>query len=151
MYLVDTNVISATAPSRPVPSGLIEWMDSHSAALFLSAVTVAEIEDGIAKLRREGAARKSAVKSADLTAWLETVLHLYGDRVLAFDAATARIAGAMADWARGQGHAPGLADIIIAATAHRHGLTILSRNLSHIQPLGVIVFDPFAKLPPTSA
>jgi hypothetical protein len=47
---------------------------------------VAEIEDGIAKARREGATRKSV----DLSAWLETVLHLYGDRVLAFDAATAR-------------------------------------------------------------
>jgi predicted nucleic acid-binding protein len=147
VYLVDTNVISAAAPSRPVASGLIEWMDLHSASLYLSAVTVAEIEDGIAKLRREGAPRRSA----DLTAWLETVLHLYGDRILAFDAATARIAGTMADRARGQGQAPGLADIIIVATAQRHGLTILSRNLRHLQPLGVIVLDPFAKLPPTSA
>jgi toxin FitB len=147
VYLVDTNVISAAAPSRPVSSGLIEWMDLHSASLYLSAVTVAEIEDGIAKLRREGSTRRSA----DLTAWLETVLHLYGDRILAFDAATARIAGPMADRARGQGHAPGLADIIIAATAQRHALTILSRNLRHLQPLGVIVLDPFATLPPTSA
>jgi toxin FitB len=144
MYLVDTNVISAAAPSRPIPRALIDWMDSHSAALFLSAVTIAEIEDGIAKSRREGATRKSA----DLTAWLETVLHLYGDRILAFDAAMARIAGVMADRARGQGLAPGLADIIIAATAQHHGLTILSRNLGHLEPLGVTVLDPFAKLPP---
>ena len=64
-------------------------MDEHSAALFLSAVTVAEIEDGIAKLRREGATRKSE----DLKDWFETVLHLYGDRVLAFDTPVARIAG----------------------------------------------------------
>jgi hypothetical protein len=56
-------------------------MDAHSALLFLSAVTVAEIEDSITKLRREGAARKSK----DLEGWLETVLQLYGDRVLAFD------------------------------------------------------------------
>ena len=109
----------------------------------MSAVTVAEIEDGIAKLRREGARRKSA----DLTAWLDTVLHLYGDRVLAFDAATARVAGAMADRARGQGQAPGLADIIIAAAAQHHALTILSRNLRHLEPLGVAVIDPFARLP----
>jgi hypothetical protein len=147
VYLVDTNVISAAAPSRPVLPGLIEWMHLHSADLFLSAVTVAEVENGIAKLRREGAVRRSA----DLTAWLETVLHLYGDRVLAFDAATARVAGAMADRARGQGHAPGLADIIIAATAQRHELTILSRNLRHFGPLGVAALDPFAKLPPASA
>jgi predicted nucleic acid-binding protein len=116
----------------------------HSACLFLSAVTVAEIEDGIAKLRREGATRKSA----DLTAWLETVLHLYGSRVLVFDAPTARIAGVIADRAWGQGRAPGFADIIVAATAQRHGLTILSRNLRHFEPLGVVVIDPFAALPP---
>jgi predicted nucleic acid-binding protein len=144
MYLVDTNVISAAAPARPVSAALVEWMDTHSASLFLSAVTVAEIEDGIAKSRREGAARKSA----DLTEWLETVLHLYGDRVLAFDTPTARIAGAMADQARSQGHAPGFADIIIAATAQHHELTILSRNLRHLEPLGIAVVDPFAKLPP---
>ncbi len=112
--------------------------------MFLSAVTVAEIEDGIAKSRREGAGRKSA----ELAAWLETVLHLYGARVLAFDIPAARIAGAMADRARSQGHAPGFADIIIAATAQRHGLTILSRNLRHFEPLGVAVIDPFASLPP---
>lgn len=145
MYLVDTNVISAAAPSRPVPSALVDWMDKNSAALFLSAITVAEIEDGISKLRREKAIRKSA----DLTAWLETVLHLYGDRILAFDAITARIAGALSDRARGLGQAPGLADIIIAATAQHRGLTILSRNLRHIEPLGVAVVDPFVKLPPT--
>ncbi len=91
MYLVDTNVISAGAPSRLAPVGLVDWMDAHSALLFLSAVTVAEIEDGIAKLRRERATRKSA----DLAAWLEAILHLYGDRILVFDTAIARIAGAV--------------------------------------------------------
>jgi predicted nucleic acid-binding protein len=144
MYLVDTNVISAAAPSRPVSPAFVEWIDTHSDSLFLSAVTVAEIEDGIAKLRREGATRKSA----DLTAWLDAVLHLYGDRVLAFDTTIARIAGAISDRARGLGHAPGLADIIVAATAQHHGLTILSRNLRHLEPLGVAVLDPFVKLPP---
>jgi predicted nucleic acid-binding protein len=144
MYLVDTNVISAAAPARPVPPSLIEWMNTHSAALFLSVVTVAEIEDGIAKLRREGATRKSA----DLAAWLETIRHLYGDRVLAFDAAAARIAGMMSDRARGLGQAPGFADIIIAATAQQHGLTILSRNLRHFEPFGVNAVDPFKRLPP---
>jgi predicted nucleic acid-binding protein len=143
VYLVDTNIISAMAPARPAPPALVEWLDAHSAALFLSAVTVAEIEDGIAKLRREGARRRST----DLAAWLETVLHLYGDRVLAFDAATARIAGSISDRARGQGQAPGFDDIIIAATARHHGLTILSRNLRHFESLGVAVVDPFTRLP----
>ena len=119
-------------------------MDTYSASLFLSAVTVAEIEDGIAKSRREGATRKST----DLSAWLETVLHLYGDRVLAFDVATARIAGAISDRARGAGQTPGFADIIIAATAQHHGLTMLSRNLRHFETFGVAVIDPFTRLPP---
>jgi predicted nucleic acid-binding protein len=145
MYLVDTNVISAAAPTRAVSPARVEWMDTHSATLFLSAVTVAEIEDGIAKSRGEGARRKSA----DLAAWLETVLHLYGDRVLAFDVAAARIAGAISDRARGRGQAPGFADIIIAATAQHRGLTILSRDVRHLAPLGVAVVDPFSRLPPS--
>lgn len=143
MYLVDTNIISARAPSRLAPPEIVAWIDAQSAALFLSAVTVAEIKDGIVKLRREGATRKSA----DLRAWLETVLHLYGDRILAFDTPAARIAGGLSDRARGQGQAPGLGDIIIAATARLHGLTILSRNVRHFAPLGVPVFDPFMGLP----
>ena len=143
MYLADTNVISAVALSRPASSAFLEWMDRHSNSLFLSAVTVAEIEDGIAKLKREGKRRKSS----DLSAWLETVLHLYGDRVLAFDMPTARIAGAMSDRARGRGLSPGFADIIIAATARQHGLTVLSRNIRHLEPLGVAVIDPIARLP----
>jgi len=144
VYLVDTNVISAGVPSRLAPPELVALMDVHSALLFLSAVTVAEIEDGIAKLRREGATRRSE----DLTAWLETVLHLHADRILAFDTPTARIAGALSDRARGQGHAPGFGDIIIAATAQHHGLTILSRNVRHFAPLGVPVLDPFDAFPP---
>jgi predicted nucleic acid-binding protein len=143
LYLVDTNVISARAPPRvPLPD-LAAWMDTHSADLFLSTVTVAEIEDGIANAQREGATRKAR----DLTAWLETVLHLYAARILPFALATARLAGCLSDRARGQGHAPGFADIIIAATAQHHGLTVLTRNLRHFEPLGVAVHDPFVRLP----
>ncbi len=144
-YLVDTNVISATAPIMAVKRPeLRAWMDSHSPVLFLSAVTIAEIADGIAKAKREGARRKAS----DLSAWLRIVLHLYGDRVLPFDGPTAEIAGALADLARGRGHAPGFADIAIAATARRHDLTILSRNERHFAPMDVAVIDPFRKLPP---
>jgi len=143
VYLVDTNVISAGAPSRSASPALIAWMDHHSPQLYVSAVTVAEIGDGIAKARRQGATRKAA----DLDAWLDTLLHLYGERVLGFDVATARVAGMLSDRARGEGQSPGFADIIIAATALQHGLTILSRNLKHFEPLGVPALDPFATLP----
>jgi len=76
------------------------------------------------------------------------VLHLHGDRILAFDTGAARVAGALSDLARGQGQVPGFADIIIASTARHHGLTILSRNARHFMPLGVPVLDPFVTLPP---
>ena len=145
MYLVDTNVISAGAPAKAAARpDLVAWMEVRSDRLFLSAVTIAEIGDGIAKASREGATRKAA----DLAAWLDTVLHLYADRVLAFDTAAARIAGILSDLARGRGWAPGFADIAIAATAQCHGLTVLTRNLRHFEPMGVPALDPFANLPP---
>jgi len=144
-YLVDTNVISAIAPTTRVRRAeLTEWMDSHSSELFLSAVTIAEIADGIAKAKSEGAKRKAS----DLAAWLQTVLHLYGDRVLSFDSPTAEIAGALSDLARSRGHSPGFADIAIAATARRHDLIILSRNARHFAPMQAAVVDPLQQLPP---
>jgi predicted nucleic acid-binding protein len=142
-YLIDTNIISATAPTMGRRPELIAWMDSHSPDLFLSAVTVAEISDGIAKSKREGATRKAA----GLSAWLRTVLHLYGERVLPFDSATAEIAGALSDLARSRGQSPGFADIAIAATARQHSLTILSRNTRHFTPMDVAVLDPVLRLP----
>jgi predicted nucleic acid-binding protein len=145
-YLVDTNVISATAPTAGVRRPeLVEWMDSHSSDLFLSAITIAEIADGIANAERRGAKRKAS----NLSAWLRTVLHLYGDRVLPFDSPTAEIAGALSDLARSRGRSPGFADIAIAATARRHDLTILSHNERHFAPMDIAVLDPLLKLPPS--
>lgn len=143
-YLVDTNVISAAAPTKAVKRPeLIAWMDTNSPALFLSAITIAEIADGIAKARRKGATRKAS----GLSAWLRALLHLYGDRVLSFDTPTAEIAGALTDLARGRGHSPGFADIAIAATARRHRLTILSHNARDFADVDVAVIDPYRGLP----
>ena len=144
MYLVDTNVIAAGAPSkRSADSRLITWMDVHSSELYLSVVTVAEIEDGIAKSHRENSMRKAD----DLAAWLEVVLHLYESRILAFDIAAARLAGALSGIARSRGIAPGFADLIIGATARCHVLTILTRNVRHFKPLGLLTINPFEHLP----
>ena len=148
MYLADTNVLSAGAPGRQERSpALHAWMDANSNGLFLSAVTVAEISDGIAKMRRT----RSRSRAASLQDWLELVLHLYADRVLPFDVAAARVAGALTDRARAAGHAPGFADIAIAATAMNSDLTVLTRNLRHFQPLGIPAHDPFHSLPPPQA
>ena len=122
---------------------LIAWMDANSPRLFLSAMTVAEVAEGIAKSKREGARRKAS----DLSAWLRALLHLYQDRVLSFDTPTAEIAGTLSDLARSRGYSPGFVDVAIAATARRHGLTILSRNERHFAPMGVTVIDPFRQLP----
>jgi predicted nucleic acid-binding protein len=123
--------------------GLIDWMDRHSGDLFLSTVTVAEVCNGITKLKRTGAASRATT----IESWLELTLHIYGDRVLSFDIAAARLAGRLMDKAREAGHSPGFADIAIAATAESQGLTILTRNLRHFAPLGIAAIDPFQTLP----
>ena len=144
MYLVDTNVLSAGAPTKAVArEALREWMNANSAGLYLSVITVAEVEDGIARSRRAGA----HAKAERLVGWLDTVLHLYGSRVLPIDVATARRIGVLADHARGQGHDPGLADLAIGATASIRRYTILTRNLRHFAPLGIPALDPFEALP----
>jgi hypothetical protein len=148
VYLVDTDVISASAPSRVESlQALVTWMDENSADLYLSAVSIAEIEAGIARLRRQGANRRAD----DFTAWLDTLLHLYAERVLPFDVPTARIAGGLSDLARGKGQPPGFADVAIAATAKLRGFTVLTRNARHFEPLGVPFLDPFARPPPGRA
>ena len=141
---MDTDILSSGAPGRRERSAaLVEWMDARSDALFLSAITVAEIHHGIARLKRTGAAERAA-RLAD---WLDLVLHLYGDRVIPFDIDAARVAGPLMDKARATGRSPGFADLAIAATAASRNLTVLTRNLRHFAPLGVGALDPFEALP----
>jgi len=144
VYLVDTNVLSAGAPTKArLATDLVSWMERNSEHLYLSVITVAEVEDGIAKARREAAHRK-----ADrLAEWLETLLHLYTARILPLDVPIARVLGGLSDHARGSGHAPGLADLAIAATAQIRGYTVLTRNLRHFRLLAVPSHDPFESLP----
>ena len=144
LYLVDTNILSASAPTKAFPQhALRDWMDRNSRGLFLSVITVAEIEDGISRSRRTGA----HAKAARLADWLDTLLHLYADRVLPIDLGVARRIGSLMDRARGQGHDPGLADVAIAATAAARDYTVLTRNLRHFAPLGVQALDPHESLP----
>lgn len=144
MYLVDTNVISAAAPTKAQPTpALADWMDRNSDRLYVSAITIAEIQEGIAKARRAGA----SAKADRLAAWLETLVHLYADRLLPLDLPAAQALGRLADRAHPAGQAPGLADLAIAATAQARGLTILTRNLRHFAGLDVPAHDPFAQLP----
>ncbi|NKJ04554.1 MULTISPECIES: type II toxin-antitoxin system VapC family toxin [Rhizobium] len=146
MYLLDTNIISATSPLRAqdlLSQTVRAWVAAHADRLFLSAITVAEIGTGIAKAHRTGASQKASL----LGEWLALVLHLYGERILAFDAATARIAGRLFDQAVGRGGNPGFEDAAIAATALRHDYTVLTRNLRHFELMDVRSLDPFANPP----
>lgn len=143
MYLVDTDVISAAAPQKRSSPALLDWMDRNARRLYLSAITIAEIEDGISKARRLGATRKASL----LSQWLEAMLHLYAERVLPFDVAAARIAGRFSDMARGKGHSPGFGDVAIAAIAEANGLTVLTRNLKHFGVFALPTHDPFRSLP----
>jgi predicted nucleic acid-binding protein len=144
-YLLDTNVISAVAPTRKErPNALVQWLDLASGGLYLSVVTVAEVSDGIAKAAREGA----ACKAAALKDWWAAVEHLYGDRILPFDRRVAHIAGCMRDAARGAGQNPGFADIVIAASAKAHGLTVLTGNVKHFSAIADGLANPFDRLPP---
>lgn len=143
MFLVDTNVISALAPSKRADAkDLAMWLDQASPHLFLSVITAAEVAAGIAKAEREGA----SAKARSLGEWWQAVEHFYADKVLPFDLRCAHLVGRMLDRARA--HRPGFEDTAIAATAQAHGLTVLTRNLRHFVPLGVSALDPFQGLPP---
>ena len=109
---MDTNVISVFAPGRagdPVEAAAVRpWLEQHSDELFLSVVTVMELQAGIEKAHRTGR------RGADLLAtWLDTVLGSYVERVLPLDIVVARLAGVMADDARARGRDPSVADTII--------------------------------------
>lgn len=142
MFLVDTNVISALAPSKQEKSViLVEWLDKASPQLFMSVISAAEIKSGIAKADREG----STTKAQRLNEWWDSIEYLYAQKLLAFDLKCAHAAGQILDSARA--HDPGFEDIAIAATAKVHGLTVLTRNIRHFTPLGVQTIDPFKGLP----
>lgn len=139
-YLLDTNIVSAFAPGKKLASPRIAaWFERQADRLFLSVVSVIEIEAGIYKLRRTGASRRAD----DLWQWFGRILDIYGDRVIPLDTEIGRTAGAMAESVQAAGYSPGLADITIAATADVRRLTVLTRNMRHFAPIGVPVLDPF--------
>lgn len=146
MYLLDTNVISLIAPSRrrtAADEEVAEWIVASTSDLFLSVITAAEVEDGIAKARRTGASRKAA----DLAQWWGEIRHYYASRILPLDLAAAEETGRLLDRARNAGSNPGFEDVAIAATGSVHGLTILTRNVEDFRPLGVAFLNPFDQLP----
>lgn len=143
-YLLDTSVLSLLAPGRPSPNeAFARWVRERNDALYLSAVTISEIEQGICKLRRAGGGERAAA----LAQWLDALIDNGGSRILPVDARTGRIAGGLSDHAVAVGRHPGFADVAVAATAIAHDLVLLMRNGRHFEPLGIAFSDPVERLP----
>lgn len=144
-YLLDTSVVSVLAPGREafVSTSLAGWLQAHHTELYLPAIAIAEMAQGIAKLRRAG----GADRADRLDRWLDGLLAAYTDRILPLDAQAARLAGHISDAAIAQGRHPGFADVAIAALAQHAGLLLLTCNLKHFEPLGVACADPLIALP----
>lgn len=145
-YLLDTSVISALAPGREahLSESIADWLRTHDAQLFIPCIAVAELAQGISKLRRSGA----TTRADRLDQWLDGLIAGFGDRILALNAEGARLAGRLSDQAMATGHHPGFADVAIAALAQNAGQVLLTRNLKHFEPLGVECIDPMMQLPP---
>ena len=132
MYLLDTNVVSELR--RPRPHGaVLAWLQAvDDAQLFISAVTLGEIQAGI-ELTRE----QDTDKASEIEAWLDQVAAAYN--VLPLDAAAFR------EWARLMHRRSDTLyeDALIAATARVHGLTVVSRNVADFKALGMEALNPF--------
>jgi predicted nucleic acid-binding protein len=137
MFLIDTVTISELR-RRQRDAVVTAWFGRQRATdLFLSVISIGEIERGIARQR----ARDPGFAGA-LAAWLDGLLALYGEQILPFDLQTARRWGALSAALGNRS-----ADLMIAATALEHGLTVVTRNVSDFEPAGVAVLDPFSRQP----
>lgn len=133
MYLIDTMVISETVKRRPNPHA-IDWLRRAPAAdIFVSVLSIGEVERGIARERR-----RDQAFAHRLASWLDQILVDYRDRILPADIAVARRWGRLCE---AVGHAG--TDLLLAATALEHGLTMVTRNRRHFEPAGVDILDPY--------
>jgi predicted nucleic acid-binding protein len=137
MYLLDTNVISELRKTRTAKGDrrVRAWSESMAlAALFLSSITVLELERGTLLMER-----RDAFQGAMLRSWLEDhVLPAFGGRILPVDTAVALRCAAL--------HVPNprsYRDSLIAATAMVHGMTVVTRNVSDFEPIGVALLNPW--------
>lgn len=137
MYLLDTNIVSELrkAKSAKADKNVIAWAESVSAtSMFLSAITILELETGILLIER-----RDPAQGAILRAWLDgRVLPAFDGRILAVDIAAAQRCAKL--------HVPDPRphrDALIAATALVHGMTVVTRNVADFESIGVEIFNPW--------
>ena len=134
-YLVDTNVFSESAKLSPDPK-VIAWLREHESSLYLSTITVGELRRGI-ELLPEGK-RKTQLRD-----WLARISATMKGRILSYNVATANVWGQLkAKWDRAGLNVPAL-DGQIAATAHRRGFVVVTRNTRDFEGTEVHVHNPF--------
>lgn len=132
MYLLDTNVVSELRKREP-HQGVVTWIQAvPEEALYLSAVTIGEIQAGIEITRQQ-----DAEKAEEIETWLDAVAQSYS--VLSVDAPIFR------RWAQLTHGRPDhhLEDALIAATALVRELTVVTRNVSDFEPFGAPLINPF--------
>ncbi|CTQ48031.1 type II toxin-antitoxin system VapC family toxin [Jannaschia donghaensis] len=136
MYLLDTDTLSLLRRRQKFPQ-VAAWAAARPVdTLFLSVVTLAEVETGIHKVRRHDPAFADALR-----AWIDHVRDVeFKDRILPMDTAAAMVWGQMAARIGNSEN-----DLMIAAIAQVHGLTVVTRNVRHFAPTGVPVFDPMGQ------
>lgn len=137
MFLIDTVTLSELRKRERDPT-VVKWFErQRTTDLFLSVITIGEIERGITRQRTTDPGF-----AGTLADWLDRVLTLYEERIVPFDLRTARRWGALSA-ALGNDST----DLMIAATALEHGLTVVTRNVSDFESSGVAVLDPFGRRP----
>ena len=134
-FLIDTNVLSELRKGPRADRGATGWFrSSNGDDMHLSVLTAGELQNGIERLRRRDA--QSAVV---LEAWLSKVVDTFEDRILPVDLDVARV------WATlGVPDPVPVIDGLLAATARCHGLTMVTRNVTHFRTAGVDVLNPFS-------
>lgn len=136
-FLLDTNIVSEARLRKPNEGFARWWADVSSSKLYLSALSVGEIERGIHKLRLRGEHDRLRVDS--LSDWLSGLTRQFADRILPV---TAEVA---AEWGRQcpPRRIPSV-DGLIAATAIVHDLTLVTRNVSDMAETGARLHNPFS-------
>jgi toxin FitB len=135
--LLDTCVLSELRRPKGHPGirRVVEALASDG--LFVSVVSIGEIAKGIALLRESKNKR-------ELQAWLQTLERHYADRVLPVDLETSHTWGELTATAQKAGKIVSASDGLIAATARRHGLHVMTRNTEHFEPTGALLLNPWA-------